>query len=85
METVEASVVEEDDKHFIEIAIVKETVWIPLSEDKPNQVKSVFNKLIERIKEGAFEIQLEEVGECEGFQLQDELYEADDDASGWGW
>ena len=63
METVEASVVEEDEKHFIKIAITEETIWIPLSDDKPNEVKSAFNKLIERIKEGAFEIQLEEVGE----------------------
>lgn len=63
METVEASVVEEDEKHFIEIAINEEAIWIPLSDDKPNEVKSAFNKLIERIKEGTFEIQLEEVGE----------------------
>lgn len=63
METVEASVVEEDDKHFIKIAIEEELIWIPLSEDKPKAVKSAFNKLIERIKEGAFEIELDEVGE----------------------
>lgn len=63
METVKASVVEEDEKYFIEIAIKEEPIWIPLSEDKPNEVKSVFNKLIERIKEGAFEIELEEVSE----------------------
>jgi len=63
METVEASVVEEDEKYFIEISIEKETIWIPLSKDKPNEVKSVFNKLIERIKVGAFDIELEEVGD----------------------
>lgn len=63
METVEASVVKEDEEHFIEIAIKEEPIWIPLSEDKPNEVKSVFNKLIKQIKEGAFEIKLEVVGE----------------------
>ena len=63
METVKASVVKEDEKHFIEIAIEEETIWIPLSEDKPNEVKSSFNELIKRIKEGAFKIELEEVGE----------------------
>jgi hypothetical protein len=63
METVKATVVEEDEKHFIEIVIEEETVWIPLSDDKPNEVKSAFNELIKRIKEGAFEIELEEVGE----------------------
>jgi hypothetical protein len=63
METVKALVVEEDEKYFIEIAIEEEPIWIPLSEDKPNEVKSVFNKLIERMKEGAFEIELDQVGE----------------------
>lgn len=63
METVEASVVHEDEKHFIEIAIDEDPIRIPLSEDKPNEVKSVFNTLIKRIKEGAFKINLEVVGE----------------------
>jgi hypothetical protein len=63
METVNASVVEEDGKHFIKIAAGGGAIRIPISEDKPNEVKSAFNKLIERIKEGEFEIELEEVGE----------------------
>jgi len=63
METLEASVVEEDDKHFIEIATDGEDIRIPISEDKPNEVKSAFNKLIERIKEGEFEIEFEDEGD----------------------
>lgn len=63
METVEASVVEEDEKHYIKIATEGEAIKIPISEDKPNVVKSAFNKLIERIKEGEFEIELDEVRE----------------------
>ena len=63
METLEASVIEEDDKHFIEIATDGEGIRIPISEDKPNEVKSAFNKLIERIKEGEFEIELEDEGD----------------------
>lgn len=63
METLKASVVEEDDKHFIEIEIDGEDIRIPISEDKPNEVKSAFNKLIERIKEGEFEIEFEDEGD----------------------
>ena len=63
METIKASVVEEDDKHFIEIANDGDDVRLPISEDKPNEVKSAFNKLIERIKEGEFEIELEDEGD----------------------
>ncbi len=63
METVEARVLEEDDKHFIEIVTDGEGIRIPISEDKPNEVKSAFNKLIERIKEGEFEIEFEDEGD----------------------
>jgi hypothetical protein len=34
-----------------------------MSEDKPNEVKSAFNRLIARIKDGVFQIELTEVGE----------------------
>ncbi len=63
METIKASVVERDDKHFIEIEAEDETIKIPLSEDKANHVKHAFNQLIALIKEGEFEIELEDVGE----------------------
>jgi hypothetical protein len=63
METLEASVVEEDDKHFIEIATDGEDIRIPISEDKPNEVKSAFNKLIEQIKLSEFELELVDEGD----------------------
>lgn len=63
METFEASIIEENDKHFIEIATDGQDIRIPISEDKPNEVKSAFNKLIERIKEGEFEIEFEAEGD----------------------
>lgn len=63
METIKAMVVELDKKHFIKIEIGDEEIKIPISEDKPNEVKSAFNKLIVRIKEGEFEIKLEDIGE----------------------
>ncbi|MEW7996285.1 MAG: hypothetical protein AB2825_17825 [Candidatus Thiodiazotropha endolucinida] len=63
METVRATVECLDDKYFIMINAEDEEIRIPMSEDKPNEVKSAFNKLIKRIKTGEFHIKLEEVGE----------------------
>lgn len=63
METISASVVNENDKYFIRIKTPVETIDIPISEDKPNDVKSAFNKLIRRCKDGDFKIQLDKVEE----------------------
>lgn len=63
METVKATVVELDEKHFINIETGDEDIKIPISEDNPNEVKSAFNKLITRIKEGEFEIGLEDISQ----------------------
>ncbi len=63
METLKATVVQVDEKHFINIEDEDHTITIPMSEDKPNEVKSAFNKLIVRISDGEFQIKLEEVGE----------------------
>jgi len=63
METIKATVEQVDEKYFIKIEDKDYTIRIPMSEDKPNEVKSAFNKLINRIKDGEFQIELEEVGE----------------------
>jgi hypothetical protein len=63
METVRATVVEIDAKHFIKIETKPEEIRIPISEDKPNEVKSAFNKIIARLRGGCFRIELAEVGE----------------------
>ena len=63
METIKATVVQVDEKHFIKIENEKDTIRIPMSEDKPNEIKSAFNRLIARIKGGEFQIELAEVGE----------------------
>lgn len=63
METIKATVENLDDKFFIKINTGDEEISIPMSEDKPNEVKSAFNKIITRIKAGEFQIKLEEVGE----------------------
>jgi GGDEF domain-containing protein len=62
MEAIKAMVSEINGKHFIKIEIRGEEIKIPISEDKPNEVKKAFNRLVARIKEGEFGIVLEEVG-----------------------
>jgi len=61
METIKATVENLDDKYFIKIKAGDEEISIPMSEDKPNEVKSAFNKIITRIKAGEFQIKLDEV------------------------
>jgi len=63
METIRATVVQVDEKHFIKMGEEEHAIAIPMSEDKPNEVKSAFNRLIARIKGGEFQIELAEVGE----------------------
>ena len=63
METIKATVAQVDEKHFIKIEAGDVQINIPMSEDKPNEVKSAFNKLITRIKDGDFEIKLADVGD----------------------
>jgi hypothetical protein len=71
MDTIRATVAEVDGKHFITIEL-NEPLKIPISEDKPNEVKNAFNTLIARIKIGQFQIQLDGVGEDLFSQVADE-------------
>lgn len=64
METVEAIVEVVDEKYFISIDLGSgSVVKIPMSDDKANEVKSAFNKIIVRIKLGEFQIKMNAVGE----------------------
>ncbi len=63
METIKATIVQVDDKQYIRIGDEKDAIDIPMSEDKPNEVKNAFNRLIDRIKNGEFRIELNEVRE----------------------
>ena len=63
METVKAAVQNCDGQHFIRIWDEGIDIQIPMSEDKPNAVKSAFNRIILRLKGGKFKIELEDVGE----------------------
>ncbi len=62
MEIVKASVIQDQGKHFIKIDPEGLGITIPMSEDKPNEIKSAFNKIIARLKLGEFQIELEDIG-----------------------
>lgn len=61
METHKATIkrLEEKTSLFLHIE-EREELEIELTEDKPNEVKSVFNKLISYLKKGAFKFELED-------------------------
>ncbi len=63
MVTLEATIECIEEKYFLKISLEQGPVTIPLSEDNPNAVKSAFNKLIQRIRIGEFNISLDKVGE----------------------
>ena len=58
MEIIKASIVNDKEKHFIRIQNDKKAIDIPISEDDPNVVKEAFNKLIERLRKGLFNVEL---------------------------
>lgn len=61
MVTIKATVENLGDKYFIKLKTGGEEISIPMSEDKPNEVKNAFNKIITRIKVEEFQIKLDEV------------------------
>jgi hypothetical protein len=63
METLEAMVENAGDRYSLRIKIESGDVVIPLSEDNAIAVKSAFNKLIQRIREGEFKIELGKKGD----------------------
>lgn len=63
MVTLDASVECVEEKYFLKINVEQGPVTIPLSDDNPNEVKSAFNKLIQRIRIGEFTIKLDKVAE----------------------
>lgn len=72
MATIKAKVIQGGDKYFIQIELASEAVLIPLSEDKPKEVKGAFNKLIAQLKQGDLQIKLEEEREDLFWQVASE-------------
>lgn len=60
METHKATIKRAETKTSLEFSIGGKKLEINLTEDKPIEVKSVFNKLLMELKKGKFEFELED-------------------------
>ena len=58
MEVYNAHIIKEDVKVFLVLDLIAEKLKIPITEDLPNDVKNVFNKLITRLKAGEISFSL---------------------------
>lgn len=58
METHNATIDRKELSATLKLALGETVLDIVLTEDKPNDVKSVFNKLLEQLKKGEFEFNL---------------------------
>jgi len=58
MATHKATIERKDKTATLKLAVGKTVLDIVLTEDKPNDVMSVFNKLLELLKDGVFELKL---------------------------
>lgn len=60
METKKATIVRSDDKTLLVLNFEDDNLEITLTEDNPNAVKNVFNHLIQKLKKGEFNFELED-------------------------
>lgn len=60
METHKATINRQDEKTSLVLHINEEQLNIELTEDKPKEVKNVFNSLIGYLKKDSFEFELED-------------------------
>jgi hypothetical protein len=60
MEIHKARIVRSESNAVLCLAVKEKTLDIALTEDKPNDVKIVFNKLLEELKNGVFNFELDD-------------------------
>lgn len=63
METLKAKIVRTEVNTTLSLSMAGADLNIPLTEDKPNDVKAVFNKLLLQLKNGAFRFELDDAKE----------------------
>ncbi|MBX2969030.1 MAG: hypothetical protein KF803_06645 [Cyclobacteriaceae bacterium] len=63
MATHNATIERKDDSATLRLTVGTTVLDIMLTEDKPNDVKSVFNKLLEELKSGEFDFNLTDAKE----------------------
>ena len=60
METHKATIIRKDSKTSLKFHLKNRDLEMTLTEDKPNEVKDVFNALLEELKSGLFNFELED-------------------------
>ena len=60
MEIHKAQIAREDDKAILKLNVGEKNLEIVLTEDKPNEVKGVFNSILTELKKGEFNFELED-------------------------
>lgn len=63
METHKATIQRTESKTSLCFSVSNENLEIVLTEDKPNEVKSIFNKLLLELKKGEFKFELDDSNE----------------------
>ena len=63
METHKAKIVREEKRVSLILAVKGKSLDITLTEDRPNEVKTIFNKLLEELKNGVFAFELDDSNE----------------------
>lgn len=58
-----ATIQRDNGKVLLNFNVLENVLTIPLTEDKPNDVKEVFNRLIGALKKGSFQFELEDTTE----------------------
>lgn len=58
METYKATILRTDEKTVLSLTLGEKNLEIILTEDKPNDVKDVFNQLLIELKKGEFNFEL---------------------------
>ena len=62
METYEANLIADGENHRLELNSKTSILRIPFTDDSPNEIKSTFNHLIQRLKSEHFNFKLNDVG-----------------------
>lgn len=72
METFSSTIRTIGENHSIELSVGQDKFLIPLTEDKPNEIKEVFNKLILHLKEKEFSFSFDKTENSLYFQIGEE-------------
>ena len=69
-----AKIIAREGEHYLSLEMIDNTLDIPITQDEPNDILEVFNKLILALKNGVFEFEMEEVDDDDIIHQVGKLY-----------